>query len=438
MIHDAERCYIICKNLTEVFRAERILQDARLPVRLVPAPPKAAGPCSTALEVSGAHKTPTVEMMNRANIEIIKIVPFNLATELLQELDFTGKGSPFGDALSKTVRGLPPALPDLQVLLRASTAEREILWKAADKVRENSVGDIVDVRAALEFSNHCRRNCHYCGLRSDNAGLARYRMTRKEIVNEAVKIRGLGIKTVILQSGEDPWYTTGEIVDIIREIKRETGMRITLSLGEREPEEYEIFKTEGANNYLLKVETTNPKIYSALHPGYAVTERIRHIRMIKKAGYITGSGNIIGLPGQDIDSIARDIIWFWQEGINMIGIGPFIPALNSPLEHYAIGSVELTLNTIAVTRLVCRNAYIPSTTALATIDPEAQLKGLACGANTVMLIMTPPGIREKYSIYSNKMAVDMNWALEMIKQLKRKKPPGMVVKKNVDNYQNSF
>ncbi|MHB9095506.1 MAG: [FeFe] hydrogenase H-cluster radical SAM maturase HydE [Eubacteriales bacterium] len=424
VVNAGELLYIVCKNLTDVFRAEKALQEAGIPVRTVPSPPKEVGPCSTVLEITVGDSKRSSGVLEQSGLEIEKTIPARLPrTELLERLSGKNNAGSFGKVLSGVLEGLPPSLPDLRILLKASGTDREALWKAADYVRQISIGDVVDIRAALEFSNHCRRNCSYCGLRQGNSNLSRYRMTENEILEQAVRVRSMGIQTIILQSGEDTWYTTARVVNIIKAIKQETGMYITLSLGEREPEEYGIFRQAGADNYLLKVETTNPHIYSALHPGSTVTERIKHVRMIKQAGYITGSGNIIGLPGQDVDSIARDIIWFWQEGIHMIGVGPFVPAVNTPLETNTPGAVDLTLNTIAVTRLVCRNSYIPSTTALATLSREAQLKGLACGANTIMLIMTPPGVREKYKIYANKMMVDIEWALTMVKALQRQTPP---------------
>ncbi len=423
MVNAGEPLYIICKNLTDVFRAEKALTGEGVRVRAVPSPPKEAGHCSTVLEISPGDLNKSQGVLKKFSIEIRKIVPGSNRSVLLNKLKGFQVSSSFSDALSRIMEGSPPSLPDVRVLLEASGENRQQLWQAADIVRRASIGDVVDIRAALEFSNHCRQNCLYCGLRISNRKLARYRMTEAEIIEQSLKIKAMGIRTIILQSGEDPWFTTEKIVSIIKGIKNKTGMRITLSLGERQPEEYTVFKEAGADNYLLKVETTDPGLYSALHPNLSVVNRMEHIRIIKKTGYITGSGNIIGLPGQDLDSIARDIIWCWQEGIHMIGIGPFVPAPGTPLEDCTPGAVDITLNTIAVTRLVCTNSFIPSTTALATLDREAQIKGLACGANTVMLIMTPPGIREKYMIYGNKMMVDLEWALTMIDKLGRKTPP---------------
>ncbi len=409
-----------------MFRAERVLRAGGVTVSAVPAPPREAGPCTTVLEVPSAETSRAVHIIKLNGIETVKIIAaYPGRRGVTEKLAAVAAGSAFEQALGRVLKGGPPTLSDLRLLLRASGKEAQALRRTADKVRQNTIGEVIDIRAALEFSNYCRRNCLYCGLRAENRKTKRYRMTEQEILARAREISELGVRTIILQSGEDDWYTTKRLVKIIRDIKRKTGMRITLSIGEREYGEYSIFREAGADNCLLKIETTDEHLYARLHPGMALADRIGHIRAIKKAGYITGSGNITGLPEQDLDSIAGDVMWLRQEGIHMIGTGPFIPAPGTPLEKYPAGPAELALNTIAVARLVCPNAYIPSTTALATLERKAQLEGLACGANTVMLIMTPPGLRENYIIYGNKSVVDLTWALQMAKTLKRQVPPAI-------------
>lgn len=420
---EQNKYYIVCRNITEVFRAEKSLKKGGIKCMTVPSPPKEAGPCTTVLEIGYSDIKKSIQILKASYIEILKIIKAKPAHIVLkQKIMESIKNKEFREALIRVTEGHSPTLSDIKVLLEATEENQKVLWQTADEVRQKTVGNIIDIRAALEFSNYCRRDCAYCGLRSKNRNLSRYRMTEREICDNAVKIASMGIKTIILQSGEDPWYTRDRIVSIIKTIKSETGMRITLSLGEREPEEYQCFKNAGASNYLLKIETTDKKLYRLLHPGYHMEGREHHVRLIKKSGLITGSGNIIGLPGQSIENIAHDIIWLRQEGIHMIGIGPFVPAPDTPLEKNTPGAVDLSLNCIAVSRLVCQNSYIPSTTALATIQKEAQLQGLASGANTVMLIMTPPQYIGKYRIYGNKFAVDLDWALSMVKSLGRKKP----------------
>lgn len=422
MANQMKSNYFICRNITEVFRAEKSLINAGLTPKLVPAPPGQAGPCTTAIEIAASFSDEAVNILKQAGISLVKVIEekdnFN---ELSGFLNDTPDGF-FRSALVNILRGDSLNLKDIKVLLASEGEEQKLLWHAADEVRSRSVGSVVDIRSALEFSNYCRCNCVYCGLRRDNKGLPRYRMSKKEIIKKALEISQDGIQTIILQSGEDPWYTTARMIEIIRGIKETTGMKITLSLGQRQPWEYEMFREAGASNYLLKIETTDPSLYSEHHPGTSIEERMDHVRLIKRAGFITGCGNIIGLPGQDVEDIAKDIIWFKQEGIHMLGIGPFVPAPDTPLEKLGHGDVGLTLNTIAVSRLICKNSYIPSTTALATVDENAQLKGLACGANTIMLIGTPAQYRQKYQIYGNKKMVGLDWAIQIITALGRKTP----------------
>jgi len=247
-------------------------------------------------------------------------------------------------------------------------------------------------------------------------------MSEEEILRVVDSLHVEGIKTVILQSGEDPLWSTQRIIKLIRLIKERTGMRITLSVGERTREEYEELKENGADNFLLKIETTNRKIFNEVHPDDDYDRRIQCSKWLKELGYINGSGNIIGLPGQEIEDIADDIVFFKEMGINMIGIGPFIPAKGTPLEHLPHGNIELTVRSVAVTRIVCKKVYIPSTTALASLDKEAQVWALNAGANTIMLINTPEIYRGSYRIYDNKNMVDMESAIYAVEKTGRKLP----------------
>ncbi len=326
--------------------------------------------------------------------------------------------------LEKVEKGIDLTEDDIVLLLSAEGDENlSSIYKAADEMRKAVVGDVVDIRAAIEFSNICRKNCLYCGLRRDNSTVDRYRMDADEIVETAKELKRMGIKTVILQSGEDPWYTEDKIIEIIRKIKKETNMRITLSIGERTEEEYRHFREAGANNFLLKIETTNREVFKNIHPDDDFDYRVKCSQWLRENGYINGNGNIIGLPGQTARDIARDILFFKDMGIHMVGIGPFVPAVGTPLETYPHGSVEMTLKTVAVTRLVLKNVFIPATTALATVDKEAQVKALMAGANTIMLISTPSKYRSRYRIYSNKNMVDLKTAYKAIVKAGRKLPP---------------
>ncbi|OPZ85986.1 MAG: Biotin synthase [Firmicutes bacterium ADurb.Bin419] len=248
-------------------------------------------------------------------------------------------------------------------------------------------------------------------------------MTEDEIMDVVHYLHGIGLRTVILQSGEDPFWSTDKIVKLIKRIKADTGMRITLSVGEKNFEEYAEFKNAGADNFLLKIETTNRDIFEDIHPDDDYDVRLQCSKWLKELGYINGSGNIIGLPGQRIEDIAEDILFFKEMGINMIGIGPFIPAKGSPFENRPHGDIALTLRTVAVTRIVCKKVYIPSTTALASLSKDAQVWALNAGANTIMLINTPLEYRSSYNIYDNKNMVDLMSAVYAVEKATDRKLP---------------
>jgi biotin synthase len=199
-------------------------------------------------------------------------------------------------------------------------------------------------------------------------------------------------------------------------------MRITLSVGEKSKEEYEALREAGANNFLLKIEATNRKLFNEIHPDDDYDYRIQCSKWLRELGYINGSGNIIGLPGQTLSDIADDLIYFKEMGINMIGIGPFIPAKGSKFENYPHGDIDLTLRAVALTRIVCKKVFIPSTTALASLDKDAQVRALLSGANTIMLINTPDKYKSNYRIYDNKNMVDLAAAVYAVEKAGRKWP----------------
>ena len=192
--------------------------------------------------------------------------------------------------------------------------------------------------------------------------------------------------------------------------------------GERDREEYRIFREAGADNYLLKIEAAQPCLFGSVHPDDLYEDRVRHTLWLKEHGYITGSGNIVGLPGQTVEDLAADVIFFRKYGIHMLGIGPFLPAVSTPLEGCPAGDLEMTLKVVAVSRLVCQNVFIPATTAIGSLHPDGQAMALQCGANTIMLIMTPPRYRENYRIYTQKRMVDLEAALKAVRAAGRRAP----------------
>jgi biotin synthase len=281
----------------------------------------------------------------------------------------------------------------------------ESLFRRADEVRMQYCGDEVHLRGIIEISNYCDQNCFYCGLREENYTLTRYRMPTDEIIETATLINNLGIHTIVLQSGEDHILDTDLIAYLIYTIKQKTDVAITLSLGERGFDEYRTWKIAGADRYLLKHETANPKLYAAYHHKQKLSDRIAHLKFLKIIGYQIGSGNMIGLPMQTIDDIADDILLCQELDLDMAAFGPFIPSPHTPYQLKKPGSVELTLKTMAAARLVLKNAHIPATTALATLDEEGRVKGLNVGANVVMPDFTPNPYRDQYQIYPDRKCV---------------------------------
>lgn len=305
------------------------------------------------------------------------------------------------------------------VFLLSLTDEQEIsdLFKKADSVRKEFCGDEVHLRGIIEFSNYCEQDCVYCGLRKSNNRLDRYRMNPEEIIETAKKIFSAGIKTVVLQSGEDFYYTKEDITNIIRDIKDSCNVAITLSLGERSFEEYDEWKTAGADRYLLKHETANEKLYSALHSHQKLEERLAHLKYLKSIEFQVGSGNIIGLPGQTIEDIADDILLCKEFECDMCSFSPFIPSLETPMKHIPPADLKLTLKTMAIARIVLKNVHIPATTALSTLTNEGRKLGLISGANVIMPNFTPDMYKDKYRIYANKITYDPIMYVKELKQM---------------------
>ncbi len=280
----------------------------------------------------------------------------------------------------------------------------EDLFKAADEVRKKYLGDEVFLRGIIEFSNVCRRNCLYCGLRAQNKKLSRYRMTPSEIVERAKLIAQKGIKTVVLQSGEDPYYMPDAIAEIIQKIKG-FDVAVTLSLGEWPESYYRVWKDAGADRYLMRHETASPALYAKLHPGSSFEERESHLLTLKRLGYEIGAGCMVGLPGQGPEELALDLVFMREIDTDMAGIGPFIPHPDTPLAKEKKGSLRMSLKMIALTRLLMPTCNIPATTAMGTLHPRGRELALKCGANVIMPNMTPSPYRAKYQLYPGKICI---------------------------------
>ncbi len=285
--------------------------------------------------------------------------------------------------------------------------KNEEIFTLADKVRHDNVGDEVHLRGLIEFSNICKRQCMYCGLRSENKAISRYRIDEDEIIRYAQKASDMGYKTIVLQSGEDEYFSSDKIIRIIEEIKK-LDVAITLSIGERSYNEYKAFKEAGADRYLIRIETTDKNLYSKMHPNMSIENRFRCIEYIKELGYEVGTGCLVGLPEQSIESLANDILYFKSIEADMVGIGPFISHPQTPLCHSNNGDFWLALKVMALTRLILPNINIPATTAMETLNPNGRIIALKSGANVVMPNVTSTEYRAKYEIYPNKICINEN------------------------------
>jgi biotin synthase len=291
------------------------------------------------------------------------------------------------------------------------------LFSAADKVRKEQVGDEIFLRGIIEFSNQCERNCLYCGLRKGNASLSRYRMSEDEIIATAEQIKKTGVSTVVLQSGEDSFYSQDIICRLIERIRKETDLIITLSIGERALNDYKAFQQAGANRYLLKHETASLELYRYLRPGCEWEKRLQCLRRLKELGFETGTGNMVGLPGQTPEILADDLLVMKYLDADMLGIGPFIAHPDTPLAGIDNDDIELTLRVLALARLITSNTNIPATTALATLHPQGRLQALQAGANVVMPDFTPEIYKTRYDIYPGRK--DVGSAVEIISRLEK-------------------
>ncbi len=295
------------------------------------------------------------------------------------------------------------------------------LFSQSDEVRETYCGNKVFIRGLIEFSNVCVRNCKFCGLRKDNKRLKRYRLEPAEILRIAGRIAGKGIKTIVLQSGDDFYYTRKIICKLIKDIKdRFPEMAITLSLGERPFFEYKAFREQGADRYLLKQETINEKLYRLLCPGQSLKKRIKILEYLKKIGFQVGVGNIVRIPGQTFVDLADDIMFFKDFKPDMISVGPFLPQRDTPSFKNNVPDIKLVLKCLALTRIVSRDSHMPVTTSLATLNKDkGVVLGLKAGCNVIMVNFTPRKQRKYYKIYDKKTEIDIKKAGDMIKKAKR-------------------
>lgn len=280
-----------------------------------------------------------------------------------------------------------------------------VLFKKADAVRREIYGNEVYIRGLIEFTNYCKNNCFYCGIRSGNKSAQRYRLSHDEILACCKEGYSLGFRTFVLQGGEDTYYTDKMICEIVSDIKSlYPDCAVTLSIGEKSYESYKAFFDAGANRYLLRHETADETHYSKLHPHeMSLKNRKECLFNLKEIGYQVGSGFMVGSPFQTLENIVCDLHFLQELDPDMIGIGPYITHAQTPFKDYKNGSLDLTLRLVSILRLMFPHALIPSTTALGTIAPNGRELGLKAGANVVMPNLSPVSVRKLYDLYENKI-----------------------------------
>lgn len=293
---------------------------------------------------------------------------------------------------------------ELQHLIEDETAN-EVLAREADAVRRQVYGDTVFVRGLIEFTNYCRNNCYYCGIRKGNAAAERYRLTREDILRCAKEGYELGYRTFVLQGGEDPYYSDLDLCHIVEAIKTmHPDCAVTLSVGERKKESYQMYFDAGADRYLLREETADACHYRQLHPEPMDGEaRKRCLWTLKEIGYQVGAGFMVGSPFQTTEHLIEDLKFLKELQPDMIGIGPFLTHAQTPFASYENGSATKTLRLVSILRLMFPYVLLPATTALGTLDPLGREKGLKAGANVLMPNLSPVTVRKKYELYDNKI-----------------------------------
>lgn len=290
------------------------------------------------------------------------------------------------------------------ILDNITKEEQEYLYEKSNDIRLQNYDNKVYMRGLLEFTNYCKRDCMYCGIRKSNNKADRYRLTFDEIIKCCDIGDKLGYKTYVLQGGEDAYFTDERMIEIIKEIKRRhPDNAITLSLGERSYESYKKLFEAGAERYLIRHETASKHLYQKLHPGASFEERIQCLKNLKEIGYQVGDGFMVGLPGQTNEDLVEDLMFIKEFKPEMCGIGPFIPQKDTPLGKEEGGTLEKTVIMLALIRLLLPDVLLPASTALGSVDPLGREKGVKAGANVVMPNLSPTEVRDKYALYDGKI-----------------------------------
>lgn len=307
-------------------------------------------------------------------------------------------------------------------LIRDRTEKEELYARElAGKVRQEIYGNRIFIRGLIEFTNYCKNDCYYCGIRKSNQKAVRYRLTEEEILSCCKEGYELGFRTFVLQGGEDGFFTEEKLVRLIQKIRKGyPDCAITLSVGEKTKDEYQRLREAGADRYLLRHETADPDHYRLLHPQrLSLACRKECLFTLKSLGFQTGAGFMVGSPGQTPETLAEDFLFLKELNPEMVGIGPFIAHKDTPFGDRQNGSMEDTLFYLALIRLLLPNSLLPATTALGTIHPKGRELGILSGANVVMPNLSPPSVRKKYMLYNGKLS-DGDEAAECVDHLKKR------------------
>lgn len=317
-----------------------------------------------------------------------------------------GKGKGMKQYIEKLEQeGILPEEEFVNLIANRSKEDEEYAAARARAIADSVYGKDIYIRGLIEFTNVCRNNCYYCGIRRDNKAADRYRLSKEEILSCCREGYALGFRTFVLQGGEDPYYDDERIVDLVASIRSEyPDCAITLSIGEKSYKSYEAFFRAGADRYLLRHETADQCHYEKLHPKeMSLANRKECLLALKEIGYQVGCGFMVGSPYQTERELAKDLLFIHELGPHMVGIGPFIPHQETPFAKKEQGTLEQTLFLLSLIRIMEKNVLLPATTALATIDPRGREKGILAGANVVMPNLSPKSVRKKYDLYDGKV-----------------------------------
>lgn len=294
---------------------------------------------------------------------------------------------------------------ELIALIGCDSETQQYLMEQGNQVRIENYGNDIYLRGLIEFSNYCKQDCYYCGIRKSNANCQRYRLSLEDIMECCREGYALDFRTFVLQGGEDPWFTDDRMCEIVSEIRKNyPDCAITLSLGEKSRESYQRFFDCGADRFLLRHETANDEHFAKLHPEkQTLKNRMKCLQDLKEIGYQVGCGFMVGSPYQTVENLAEDLLFIKEFNPHMVGIGPFIPHCDTPFRDFSKGDLNTVLKLLSIIRLMIPKVLLPATTALATIDSKGREKGILAGANVVMPNLSPLSVRKKYMLYDDKI-----------------------------------